>query len=263
LGADEREILGNILELREIEAKEIMAPRTEMLAMDTSVTVQKVLDQAKAVGFSRIPLYRKQVDNICGVFHVKDLPLWRGLDVRNQTIEDFLATRHLSTLSQADDTLVRPPFFVPETKKIADLLPELTREKTKMAILVDEHGGVSGIVTLEDLIEEVVGDIVDEHDDSLNHPDMISRPDNPSVIEVYGRVSVKHINQQFRLKIDEEIADTIGGYVFGLFGRVPSVGEAQTDENEIRFEVAAMESNLIGAVIMTLPQHGEEVSPQR
>ncbi|MCZ6678714.1 MAG: hemolysin family protein, partial [Candidatus Poribacteria bacterium] len=151
LQADEREILDNILELRDIEAKEIMAPRTEMVAIDTSLTIQEALDRAKAEGFSRIPIYRKQIDNICGVFHVKDLPLWRNMPIRDRTIEDFLATRHLLQQPHAQHTLVRPPFFVLETKKIANLLTELVHEKTKMAILVDEYGGVSGIVTIEDI----------------------------------------------------------------------------------------------------------------
>jgi putative hemolysin len=260
LKADEREILGNILELREIEAKEIMVPRTEMVAMESSVTIHEVLDKAREVGLSRIPLYRKQIDNIFGVFHVKDLPLWRKTDIGNVTIEDFLVNRHTFRCTQSGPNLVHLPFFVLETKKIADLLSEFTHEKTKMAILLDEYGGISGLVTIEDIIEEVVGDIIDEHDTSLAHPEIIMHPDNSGVIEVFGRVSVRQINQQFNLKIDEGIADTIGGYVLGLFGRIPLVGESQTDKRGLRFEVAAMEGNLIGAVIMNLPQSADGVT---
>ena len=254
LQADEREILSNILELRAIEAKEIMVPRTEMVAMDSSATIHEVLDKAREVGFSRIPMYRNQIDNICGVFHIKDLPLWRTADIGNVTVEDFLINRHTFRRTQSEPNLVHPPFFVLETKKIANLLSEFTHEKTKMAILIDEHGGISGLATIEDIIEEVVGDIIDEHDTSLAHPEIIMHPDNSDVIEVFGRVSVRQINQQFNLKIDEGIADTIGGYVLGLFGRIPLVGESQIDEHGIGFEVAAMEGNLIGAVIMNLPE---------
>ncbi len=260
LQADEREILGNILELREIEAKEIMVPRTEMVAMESSTIIQEVLDKAREAGLSRIPLYRKQIDNICGVFHVKDIPLWRDTDIRNVTVEDFLIKRHAFRQTQSEPNLIRPPFFVLETKKIADLLSEFTYEKTEMTILLDEYGGISGLVTIEDIIEEVVGDIIDEHDTSLAYPEIIPHPDNSFVIEVFGRVSVRQINQQFNLKIDEGIADTIGGYVFGLFGRIPLVGEYQIDEHGLRFEVAAMEGNLIGAVIMTLPQSTDSVT---
>ena len=129
-----------------------------------------------------------------------------------------------------------------------------------MAILLDEYGGISGLVTIEDIIEEVVGDIIDEHDTSLAYPEIIIHPDNSSMIEIFGRVSVRQINQQFNLKIDEEIADTIGGYVLGLFGRIPLVGESQIDEHGLRFEVAAMVGNLVGAVIMNLPQSADSVT---
>ena len=169
------------------------------------------------------------------------------------TIEDFLAKRYFFATASYGDTLVRPPLFVLETKKISNLLIEFAHEKSKMAILLDEYGGVSGIITIEDIIEEVVGDIIDEHDNALQQPDVIQRPDNPSIIELSSRVSIRQINHQFGLKIDEEMADTIGGYVFGLFGRIPSVGDAEIDENGIRFEVAAMAENYIGVVIMTLP----------
>ena len=260
LQADEREFLSNILDLREIEAKEIMVPRTEMVAMKSSATIHEILDKAREVGFSRIPLYRKQIDNICGVFHVKDLPLWRNAGIGNVTIEDFLIKRHTFRRTESEPNLVHPPFFVLETKKIADLLSQFTHEKTKMAILLDEYGGISGLVTIEDIIEEVVGDIIDEHDTSLAYTEIIMHPDNPSMIEVFGRVSVRQINQQFNLKIDEEIADTIGGYVLGLFGRIPLVGESQIDEHGLRFEVAAMVGNLVGAVIMNLPQSADSVT---
>ena len=254
LQADEREILSNVLELRMIEAKEIMVPRTEMIALEISATIQEALAKAEEFGFSRIPIYRKQIDDVCGVFQVKDLPLWRHADIRHMTLDTFLNRRQLLGGPAVENTLVRQPVFVLETRKLADLLLELTRKKTKMAILLDEYGGVSGIATIEDILEEVVGDIVDEHDATLKSPNIISSPDNPSLIEVSGRVSVKSMNQQFSLALDDGIADTIGGYVLDLFGRVPAVGEFEQDENGIRFEIAAMEGNFVGVVIVTLPQ---------
>ena len=260
LQAHEREILGHVLELWEIEAKEIMVPRTEMIAVEISATIQEVLDKAEEFGFSRIPIYRKQIDAICGVFQVKDLPLWRHTDVTSMITEAFFTQRHLLANSESENTLVRQPVFVLETKKLADLLLELTRQKTKMAILLDEYGGVSGIVTIEDIIEEVVGDIVDEHDAALKSPEIIPHPDNPSCIELSGRVSIRSMNQRFRLKLNEDIADTIGGFVLALFGRVPAVGESQVDENGIRFEIAAMEGNFVGVVIVTLPEGDEDTS---
>ncbi|MDE0043529.1 MAG: hemolysin family protein, partial [Candidatus Poribacteria bacterium] len=164
LQADERTILGNVLELWTIEAKETMVPRTEMIALEISATIQEALVKAQEFGFSRIPVYRKQIDDVCGIFQVKDLPSWRHTDIRKMTLETFLNRRHLLGGSDVENTLVRQPVFVLETMKLADLLLELTRQKTNMAILLDEYGGVSGIATIEDILEQLVGDIVDEHD---------------------------------------------------------------------------------------------------
>ena len=228
-----------------------------MIALDISATIQEALAKAQEFGFSRIPVYRNQIDDTCGIFQAKDLPLWRHVDIRKMTLATFLNRRHLLGGPQVENTLVRQPVFVLETMKIADLLLELTRQKTKMAILLDEYGGVSGVATIEDILEHLVGDIVDEHDTTLKSPNIISNPDNPSLIEVSGRVSVKSINQELRLTLDEDIADTIGGYVLALFGRVPTVGESEQDQNDIRFEIAAMDGNFVGVVIMTLPQQTE------
>ena len=257
LQTDERTILSNVLELHTIEAKEIMVPRTDMVALEISSTVQDALAKAQEFGFSRIPVYRKQIDDVCGIFQIKDVPLWRRVDIGKMTLETFLNQRHLLGGYDVENTLVRQPVFVLETMKLADLLLELTRQKTKMAILVDEYGGIAGIATTEDILEHLVGDIVDEHDTTLKSPNIISSPDNPSLIEVSGRVSVKSINQQFRLTLDEDIADTIGGYVLALFGCVPAVGESEQDEDGIRFEIAAMEGNFVGVVILTLPKQTE------
>ena len=124
------------------------------------------------------------------------------------------------------------------------VLPQLAREKTKMAILLDEYGGVSGIVTTEDIIEQVVGDIIDEHDRPAEFL-YTQHAEEPLLLETSGRVSVRELNQQFGLKLSEEGADTIGGYTFGLFGRIPTVGESSVDDNGLAFEIADIEGNFI------------------
>ncbi len=251
LPSDEREIVTNILQLREIEAKEIMVPRTEVVAVPISASIQATLACARESGFSRIPVYREQIDKICGIFYVKDLPLLQHLPLTSLTIEEFLAMQHEQAPSERVSeagTLIREPTLVLENRKIGVLLPQLTRQKTKMAILLDEYGGVSGIVTTEDIVEQVVGDIVDEHD-RTHHPPAdawyIQHSDLPLSFETSGRVSVREINQQFGLTLSEEWADTIGGYAFGLFGRIPSVGERLVDDNGLEFEIAATKGQLI------------------
>ena len=253
LPPDERKIVSNILQLRDIEAKEIMVPRTEVIAVPTSNTIQETLKQAKEYGFSRIPVYQEQIDNICGIFYVKDLALWRPAAVNSLTLDAFLEKRGQISEAPSNDSLIRDPIFVLETRKIGALLLQLTREKTKMAILRDEYGGVSGIVTSEDIVEQVVGDIVDEHDRANATPDPVKHSEAPLLLETAGRMSIRELNQQFELKLSEDDADTIGGYVLGLFGRIPSVGESYIDENGIEFEITATEGNAITSLFIKMP----------
>ena len=253
LPPDEREIVSNILQLQDIDAKEIMVPRTEVIAVPTSNTIQETLKQAKEYGFSRIPVYQDQIDNICGIFYVKDFALWRHTAVNSFTIDAFLEKRDQISEVPSSNSLIREPIFVLETRKIGMLLLQLTREKTKMAILQDEYGGVSGIVTSEDIIEQVVGDIVDEHDRDDALPNFVKHSEDPLLLEASGRMSIRELNQQFELKLSEDDADTIGGYALGLFGRIPSVSESYIDENGIEFEILATEGNVITNLFIKVP----------
>lgn len=253
LPPDERNIVSNILQLRDIEAKEIMVPRTEVIAVPTSKTIQDTLTQAKEYGFSRIPIYRKQIDKICGIFYVKDFVLWRNAGVNSLTIDEFLDNRDQITDIFADAPLIREPVVVLETRKIGMLLRQLKSEKTKIAILDDEYGGFSGIVTTEDIVEQVVGDIADEHDKADSTSEFTKHSDDPLVIETTGRMSIRELNQQFKLNIQEDDADTISGYALGLFGRIPSVGESRFDENGIEFEITSIEGNLINGLFIRVP----------
>ena len=252
LQLDEQNILKNILEMQSIESKEIMVPRTEMVAIDTDSTIQDLINTTQTIGVSRIPVYRKSIDEICGIFYIKDLPAWPRNEICDMTVGSFL-NKYQSSKPNSSSTLIRPPFFTPETRKNADLLRDLTREKTKMAILLDEYGGVSGLVTVEDIIEGIIGDIVDEHDIDTDLPEIIRSKSDTSLFEVSGRVSIRQLNEQFHLEIDEATADTIGGYTFDLFGRIPSVGEKISNGNGIEFEIAAINANQISVVIMKLP----------
>lgn len=253
LPPDEREIVSNILQLRDIEAKEIMVPRTEVVAVPTSNTIQDTLAQAKESGLSRIPVYREQIDKICGIFYVKDLSQWRRAEINSLTIDEFLEKRDEIKDVPSDAPLIREPFLVLETRKIGVLLLQLQREQTKMAILRDEYGGISGIVTTEDIVEQVVGDIADEHDKDDAAPKYIKHSDEPLIIETTGRISIRELNQQFGLKIQEDDADTIGGYALGLFGRIPSVGESHVDKNDIEFKITTTEGNLITGLLIRVP----------
>jgi len=259
LDEQEGEIIRNIFELHDIEAKEAMVPRTEMVCVEVSMTIQGAFNKTREVGHSRLPVYRKDIDTICGIFYVKDLPRWRSLvieelgniNIEQLTIDDFLAKRTiLDELNpNNENTLVREPVFVLETKKISTLMLEMTEEKHQLAVLHDEYGGVSGLITVEDIVEEVVGEIIDEYD--VVDGRTITRPPNePDALIIPGLVSLRSVNKRLKLKLDESQVDTLGGYVASLFGFIPSEEDRITDENNIEFEVLQMDGTRIDRVII-------------
>lgn len=244
----ERRMLSAILELHDIQAREVMVPRTDVTAVPVIATITEALTTAARMGFSRLPVYRKSMDDIVGIFQVKDLSFWRGEDRDSQTLEQFLERRDDG--GARSGTLVRSPFFAFEGKKVSELLTELGRARTKMAVLYDEYGGVAGIVTVEDILEEVVGDIIDEHDVPTEEPRITPVAERPGYFEVPARTSVRAVNSALHLRLDEGAADTVGGYALGLFQRLPTPGEHVTDRDGTRFEVAAMGRNQITTLLI-------------
>lgn len=250
----EREIIEGIFELNDIEAKEIMVPRTEIFGIEISERIQDAFNKAKSSGHSRIPIYRGQMDNICGIFYVKDWPLWRKLDIRNLTVDTFLMTyNHRKSVENNEETLIRMPFFVPESKKLDALMRELSETKNTMAILLDEYGGVSGLVTMEDIVEVLVGEIADEYD-KKEGPLIVWDKNDSSVARVSGKLNVRTVNKRLNLPLNEEIADTIGGYVVNLFGLIPAKGAVKKDENGITFEVLKVDGSRIDQILICKPE---------
>jgi len=256
LEAEEREILHNIFDLPDIEAREAMIPRIKMVSVEISTSIQEAFRMTQKSGFSRLPVYRKSIDNICGIFYVKDLPRWKGLSieewggrtVEQLTIEEFLAhSEMLNELNPGNEkTLVRPPYFVFMAKKIGALMREMTREKKQMAILLDEFGGVSGMITTEDIVEEVLGEIFDEYD-TVSELTITRDPADPASFLIPGFASVRSVNKHLKLRIDVPGIDTIGGYAVRLFGSIPLQGDVITDRaHGLEFEVLQMEGKRIG-----------------
>jgi len=246
LEAEEGEILHNIFDLHDTEAREAMIPRIKMVSAEISTTIQEAFNMTQDSGFSRLPVYRKSIDNICGIFYVKDLPRWKGLrieglggrTIEQLTLEEFLANSEmLNELNPGNEnTLVRPPYFVFMAKKIGALMREMTREKKQMAILLDEFGGVSGLITIEDIVEEVLGEIFDEYD-KVSELTITRDPADSSSVLIPGFASVRSVNKRLKLRIDVPGIDTIGGYVVRLFGSIPLQGDVATDrEHSLEFE---------------------------
>jgi len=200
------EMIVNILDLRDTVAREIMVPRTDVIAVSTEVPLEEIIALVMKHGYSRMPIYEGSVDNIIGILNVKDLfGLWPGKP------ENWVVT-----------AIMREAYYIPETKNIHQLLHELKEKKCHMAVVIDEYGGTSGIVTLEDLIEEIVGEIHDEHDeDDENSFTVLSNND----ILVDSRVDMEDFEAYFHLKAPEGKFETLGGMILHIIKKIPVPGE--------------------------------------
>ena len=202
---EERELIGQIIEFGDTVVREVMVPRTDTVAMSDQQTVGEAIGIVIEHGYSRVPVYAEGIDDVVGVVHAKDL-----MRAERDQGEDSPAV-----------AVARTPRFVPETKRIALLLREMQAEKFHIAIVVDEYGGTAGVVTLEDLIEELVGEIVDEFD--VEEP-MIERL-APGTVRVNGRVPIDELSEVLAAPLPNGDWDTVGGLIFNTLGHVPEEGE--------------------------------------
>ncbi len=207
LKKDEKEMIHSIFELGETIVREIMVPRTDMMCIEEEATLTQILNLVKEKLHSRIPVYKEKVDNITGILYLKDLL-------------PFIRKRNKSEIDIRK--LVHTPYFVPEQKKINELLREFQKEKIHMAIVVDEYGGTSGIVTLEDIIEEIVGEIQDEYDQETP---LYSKIDD-NTWSVSGSMQIDEMYEDLNIELpDEEGVETLAGFLLGQFGNVPKQRE--------------------------------------
>jgi magnesium and cobalt transporter len=199
--SERREMIRGIEELSETTVKEVMIPRIDTVFISLEAPRQEILDTAITCGHSRIPVYRDTIDNVEGVLYVKDL---------------------LRSLARAEDLdlarIIRKPFFVPDSKRIDSLLREFKRRRVHIAVAIDEYGGVSGIVCMEDIIEEIVGDIQDEFDNERE--DIVTLGEGIWLCD--ARVNIEDLNEEIGSRFPVEEFDTLGGFVFDLFGKIPS-----------------------------------------
>ncbi len=224
----EREMISSIFELGDKPVREVMVPRTDIIAIDVATPPAEVLELITHVGHSRLPVFEGSADDIIGVVYVKDL--FRRL-ARNERLSDLRE-------------LLRPAHFVPETKKADELLREMQRNKVHLAIVVDEYGGTAGLVTIEDLVEEIVGEIRDEYDVEQEMVLLVS--ESEAVMD--ARIPFEDVREMFKIDIDptEDYA-TLGGFVTNRLGRFPRVGES-VDAAGVRFTVESVEGRRIRRV---------------
>jgi len=216
LEQDQGQILQSVFQFGETIAKEVMVPRVDMVCVELGSSLHQVLDLMIQCGYTRLPVYEESVDNIQGLVHAKDL-------LRRLGGPDSTTVRQ-QPIAQAD---LREILVVPGTKKIAKTLRELQQKQITMAIVVDEYGGTDGLLTLEDIVEEIVGEITDEYDQAHEGIQMLK--DGSSVVD--AKIVIEDVNEFLRLELPFDEHETLGGYVYGLFGRVPQEGEQVQVEN--------------------------------
>ncbi len=235
---EEGDMIEGIFELRQTVAREIMIPRTSIVAVPSNCTLEHLLTTIIESGHSRIPVYEENVDHVVGILNAKDLlPLWlencRDLDL---------------------SAITREPYFVPETKRINDLLNELRAKKSHLAIIVDEYGGTSGIVTIEDIIEEIIGEIRDEHD--VEEEAFVVQDDRTTLVSAV--VNLDDFEERFGVAVPREGYDTLGGFIIHHLGRVPLRGEELTLE-DLRLQIHSADPKRITRVLVTrIPAQDEE-----
>lgn len=236
---EEKKMIHSIFEFTDTTVKEIMIPRTTVYAVEASKTLNEVWEEMIGNGYSRIPVYEEKIDNIIGVLYLKDI---------------FNVIRERQ-LDKAVKYLIREAYFVPETKPLFEMLEEFKKNQIHMAIVLDEYGGTSGIITIEDLIEEIVGDINDEFDGE--HDEEIRKvADNKYIID--AMLSIDRINEEIGLNIPvSEDYDSLGGYIYTALGRVPLEKDiVNNEEDEMELRVLEVDNRRVVKVLLVLK--GEE-----
>jgi CBS domain containing-hemolysin-like protein len=221
---DEQEMISGVLSLEDATAREIMVPRMDIIAVPIEASINDVVDIVRMAGHSRIPVFRETIDAIVGMVYAKDLLRF----VRE-------APGSVKLLDQ-----LRPAYFVPESKRVDELLKDLQQEKVHLAIVVDEYGGTAGLVTIEDILEEIVGEIQDEYDREVP---MVERMGAEEVL-VDGRISLDEIGEIFETEFPDRESGTIGGFVQRTLGRIPKAGES-VRVNGLLIEVRSVEHHRI------------------
>ncbi len=223
---EEREMLYNVFDFADKEVSDVMVPRPEVVALDVEMPPELCLKAAVESPYTRYPLYRGTLDDIVGILHIRDL---------------FRAAEEAGGIAKVKiEPLVRPAHVVPETKDLAALLREFRRTKEHMAVVIDEYGAMEGIVTLEDLLEEIVGEIEDEFD----LPDESVEKVDERRIRIHGTFTIDDFNEEFHVDLPQEDYNTVGGFVFGELGHAPNLGDT-IEYDGLRFTIIETQGNRI------------------
>ena len=224
---EEREIINNVFQFGDMQAKEAMIQRLDMVAIDIEDSYDEIIELFKSEKLSRLPVYQESIDDIVGILNIKDIIFLSDEEIENFDIKDY----------------VREAFFTYEFKKITQLLEEMKKEKTQMAIVVDEYGGTAGLLTIEDLVEVIVGDIDDEYDEE--EEEIVKINDNEYLVE--GSTKISDVNEQLGINLESEEFDSIGGFIIGYLKRIPEENEI-IEVEDVKFKVESIDKNRINKI---------------
>lgn len=238
LDTPRKDMIRGVMMLSELNAKDIMIPRVDVVAIDSEIDLKSLVKVILDAGHSRMPVYEETIDNIIGILYVKDLIKFLTDPGKKFSVKKLL----------------HEPLFIPETMPLDELLRDFKIKKLHLAIVVDEYGGVGGIVTMEDILEVIVGDINDEYDE-------VEKPEceriGPNTFEVDSRMLISDFNRETGLSITTEDFDTIGGFVFDLFGRVPQKDESIKFDN-LTFRIKEISGTKIERLTVTISKSKKE-----
>lgn len=235
----EKEMINSIFSFDDKTAKDVMVPRREVFAIDIEEPLEKILDEILETRHSRIPVYEEQIDNIIGILQVKDVMI----EARKKSFEEVDIR-----------ALLKEAFFVPDGKSTDELFREMQRTKNRMAVLIDEYGGVSGILTVEDLVEEVMGEITDEHEEEVVELQKIGEKE----YLLDGSILIEELNEKLNLKLETENYDTLSGYLIEELGYIPKdSGQCELDADGVHFKILEVKEKRIRKVWMKIPEQAE------
>ncbi len=216
----DREMVGSILQLDESTAREIMVPRLDMAAVEVNVPVKEAVRQVIESGHTRLPVYEETLDRVVGIVHALDI----------------MQALYRQEPDESLRGLLRPAYYIPETKRLDELLDDLQEQGIQMAIVVDEYGGIEGLLTIEDLLEEIVGEIEDEFS-RTTEPEVVHLPDGAVMVD--ARLNTEEVEELFGTRIPDQDVDTVGGYVYRTLGKIPQAGDVVAAE-DLRIEVVSI-----------------------
>ena len=235
----EKEMINSIFSFDDKTAKDVMVPRREVFAIDIEEPLEKILDEILETRHSRIPVYEEQIDNIIGILQVKDVMI----EARKKSFEEVDIR-----------ALLKEAFFVPDGKSTDELFREMQKTKNRMAVLIDEYGGVSGILTVEDLVEEVMGEITDEHEEEVVELQKIGEKE----YLLDGSILIEELNEKLNLKLETENYDTLSGYLIEELGYIPKdSGQCELNADGVNFKILEVKEKRIRKVWMKIPEQAE------